>query len=462
MRKYAIVLMCLGLLATPLLGCQSDTTSPEVISSFPAYGQFDVERGVDITISFTEPMNKNSVENNFSITPAVAGTFTWSSNTVKFTPTEILLSATGYTVSFTQPVTDVAGNELAEFSILFTTHTPITNTYNILSYDWMPDSKGLVMAADIEDAYQIYMLSTDGKTQYRINPSSGQQMDPHAASDGKVIAYVGDIPSELFIYDLVQQKTVQFSLDPQGDLPTRPIISPDGTKIAFLSVLGFADAHSDLYQSVWVVDRNEPNSVAMQSPPGDTDWLLGFSSDSSKLYVLGTYEMYNQGRNFRYDVWEIDVNSRQQTRLSETGPIHNFSSGDLHPHIPQFVYGAWEPVEVQENIIESATDIYVVEIASFTQTKLTSSGRNAYPVFSPDGTRIAFAKALLGTGRQWEIYTMSSDGSNVIQLTSTDAPKLYPQWSPDGSMISFIQIEGEACVLYVMNADGSQLRRLTH
>ncbi|MDP3487940.1 MAG: Ig-like domain-containing protein [Bacillota bacterium] len=462
MRKYAIVLMCLGLLGVVLMGCRRDTTAPEIISTFPAYGQFDVERGVDITIGFTEPMNKSSVEKNFSITPDVAGAFSWSGNTVKFIPTELLLSATEYTVSFKQPVTDVVGNELAGFTIIFTTHTPVINAYTILSYDWMPDNKSLVMAADIEDTYYVYMVSIDGKIQRRINPSMEQQMDPHAASNGKSIAYVGGTPTELFTYDIVQQKATQIALDWRGDLPARPMFSSDGTKIAVMSVLGYADAHSDLYQSVRVVDRTKSNSAAMHSPPGETDWLIGFSSDSTKLYVLGTFELYNHGRNFRYDVWEIDISSGEQIRLSDTGPIHNFLSGHLHPHKSQFVYGAWEPKELQENIIEFPTDIYVVDLAPFKQTKITSSGRNAYPVFSPDGTRIAFAKDLQSTGKLWEIYTMNSDGSDAKKLTSTDAPKLYPQWSPDGTMISFIQIEGEAYVLYVMNADGFKLRRITH
>ena len=463
MRKYSIVAMCLALLlTTSLLGCRRDTIAPEIISTSPAYGQFDVERTVEITIVFTEAMDKSGVEKNFTITPATPGSFSWSGESVKFTPTELLLSATEYSVSFAQPVADLAGNELAGFTIVFTTHTPVTNAYTILSYDWMPDSKGLVMAADIEDVYQVYMVSTDGKTQRKINPSTEQQMDPHVASDGSTIAYVGALPSELFIYEMAQQKTTQVSLDPLGDPLGRPMFSPAGTQLAFLRVLGYADAHSDVYQSVWVVDKDQVNPVVMHSPPGDTDWLLGFSSDSRKLYILGTHEMYNQGRNFRYDVWEIDVESGGQTRLSDTGPIHNFSSGDLHAPTSQFVYGEWEPKEIEQNIIAFPTDIYVADMDPFMQTKLTSSGSNAHPAFSPDGTRIVFAKDSLGTGKLWEIYAMNNDGSDVKQLTSTDAPKLYPQWSPDGTMVSFIQIEGEAYVLYLMQADGSRLRRITN
>ena len=161
-------------------------------------------------------------------------------------------------------------------------------------------------------------------------------------------------------------------------------------------------------------------------------------------------------------LFRSDVESGGQTRLTDTGPIHNFSSGDLHATTSRFVYGEWEPKEVEQNILAFPTDIYVADLDPFKQTKLTSSGSNAHPAFSPDGRSIVFAKDYLGTGTSWEIYMMSSDGSDVKQLTSTDAPKLYPQWSPDGTMVSFIQIEGEAYVLYLMNADGSKLRRITN
>ena len=213
MRRYSLALLCMVLIAVSLMGCQRDTTAPEIISTSPAYGQSDVERSVDITISFTESMNKTSVEKSFSVTPEIEGSFTWSDNTVKFTPAQLLLAATEYTVSFASAVSDVAGNELAGFTVMFTTHTPVINAYTIQSYDWMPDSKDLVMAADIEGVYQIYMLSTDGKTQRKLNPSTEPQMDPHAAKDGKAIAYVGSRPAELLIYHLSEQRATSLALE---------------------------------------------------------------------------------------------------------------------------------------------------------------------------------------------------------------------------------------------------------
>jgi Tol biopolymer transport system component len=83
------------------------------------------------------------------------------------------------------------------------------------------------------------------------------------------------------------------------------------------------------------------------------------------------------------------------------------------------------------------------------------------PVFSPDGSRIAFRgypKGAMSGGANYDIYVMGTDGSDVSNLTGPDDPQGqgYAQWSPDGSMIAYEGDDG----LYVMSADGSDQRKL--
>jgi Tol biopolymer transport system component len=59
-----------------------------------------------------------------------------------------------------------------------------------------------------------------------------------------------------------------------------------------------------------------------------------------------------------------------------------------------------------------------------------------------------------------EIYVINSDGTNLTRLTSdTTISNLYPEWSPDGKKIVYVQGHGDA--IYVMNSDGTNQSRLS-
>jgi TolB protein len=62
-----------------------------------------------------------------------------------------------------------------------------------------------------------------------------------------------------------------------------------------------------------------------------------------------------------------------------------------------------------------------------------------------------------------EIYVMNADGSNLRQLTS-GANNADPVWSPDGTRISFGSDRegGNKLNVFAMNADSSQQEQLTH
>jgi Tol biopolymer transport system component len=79
------------------------------------------------------------------------------------------------------------------------------------------------------------------------------------------------------------------------------------------------------------------------------------------------------------------------------------------------------------------------------------------PEFSPDGSRIAFASARSGS---LDVYVMDADGSNTRRLTTTRGNQSQPTWSPDGSQIAY-QSDQDGDHLYVMDADGRGARRVT-
>jgi Tol biopolymer transport system component len=128
-----------------------------------------------------------------------------------------------------------------------------------------------------------------------------------------------------------------------------------------------------------------------------------------------------------------------------------------------------------------ADRIYTMNPDGTGRTQLSDEGADSRPAWSPDGTRLAFVHAAvvpdpsggvatLFAGRDSEITLVNADGMGLTNLTGNPATDTDAAWSPDGSMIAFSSDRSdgnrETCDfcdfdIYVMNADGSGVRQLT-
>jgi dipeptidyl aminopeptidase/acylaminoacyl peptidase len=91
---------------------------------------------------------------------------------------------------------------------------------------------------------------------------------------------------------------------------------------------------------------------------------------------------------------------------------------------------------------------------------MAKTGSCTSPSFSPDGNRIAFISNMSGVP---QVYVMAAMGGFPEQVTALDDPVEGMMWSPAGDLIA-IQVApggGLNSQVYVMNPDGSQMRRLT-
>jgi Tol biopolymer transport system component len=86
-------------------------------------------------------------------------------------------------------------------------------------------------------------------------------------------------------------------------------------------------------------------------------------------------------------------------------------------------------------------------------TRLIPTSVNSYPAWSPDRQRLAFV-------RQPEIYVVNADGSGLRRIWSEGQTWGPVDWSPDGSKIAFMACCGTDKGIFVMNSDGSDLTRL--
>jgi len=86
-----------------------------------------------------------------------------------------------------------------------------------------------------------------------------------------------------------------------------------------------------------------------------------------------------------------------------------------------------------------------------------------FPAWSPDGTRLLFARELAGGGGIPQLWIMNADGSEARVLVA-GGMSLAGSWSADGKRIAYAQRADAAQAglkIWIAQADGSQARRLT-
>ena len=114
---------------------------------------------------------------------------------------------------------------------------------------------------------------------------------------------------------------------------------------------------------------------------------------------------------------------------------------------------------------DGGKEIYVMDADGSSVKRLTNNlADDVNPSWSPDGRKILYESERDGNS---EIYVMEADGGNQIRLTRNNAADTTATWSPDGSLIAFASNRDTGppynpynLDIYVMNADGSNVRRI--
>src|SRR5437867_12683066 len=82
-----------------------------------------------------------------------------------------------------------------------------------------------------------------------------------------------------------------------------------------------------------------------------------------------------------------------------------------------------------------AGDIWIVERSGGEARKLTRDpGEENFPVFSPDGSQIAFSRQV---GGNWDVYVMPVNGGDARRVTFDPRSELSRGWPSDGPSMLF-------------------------
>jgi Tol biopolymer transport system component len=270
-----------------------------------------------------------------------------------------------------------------------------------------------------------------------------------------------DIGGEHFLrmYGMKPDGTSQTRI---GDPESRgffPRYSPDATKIAFVRSVPDANAPAGARQQIFVMDADGTNQVNISNDLMHHQNAPAWFPDGRIAFIVFPLD-FSAG-----DLWIMNADgSNQQLIYSSPG-----------------ILGAWYPsvspdgTEIAFNDDRDGDDeVYVINADGSNLRQLTNNTTQDYGVnWSPDGSRIAFARERSGTANHGDagngnVYVMDADGSHQIRLTMHGNDDFYPIWSPDGSKIVFSRGNGNTksgernIDVYVMNANGSNIVQLTH
>lgn len=250
-----------------------------------------------------------------------------------------------------------------------------------------------------------------------------------------------------------------YAMNPDGTELTRltddpgwdgtPAWSPDGTQIAFAS--------ERLGSPVIMLMNADGSDQRVLTESTYVSLMPAWSPDGAQIAFASTrsYEVQQQGGRQEVDggfeLWVMGADGSDPQRITG-GPED------------QSLYPAWSPDGKQLAFMEITDEVRImvqepVDGAQASNVTASVEGRQFTPAWSPDGRQIAFMNQQ--DDGVSDIWLLDVKSGEAVQLNQPEGADGEPTWSPNGKEIVFVSDRDGVQGLYIMNADGQNVRQLT-
>ena len=320
---------------------------------------------------------------------------------------------------------------------------------------WSPDGRSIAFLRTSGDRRGWYLTSALGAAERKLTDvfpyfDLGNGNSPYYSPDGQYLAIVDKNspaqPASIFRLSVANAERRQLTSPPAGTTGDYyPAFSPDGKQLAFARADSFSA--TDLYV-LPLSGKKEPRRLTFE---GLTIVGLTWTPDSREIIFSS-----RRGSSIN-SLWRIAATGGVPERVPTAG--EDVVSPAMARNSNRLAYTrALDDMNIWSIALDASGHVT-------SQTPLiTSTFRDSDPDYSPDGRKIAFVSGRAGG---FGIWVSNSDGSDP-QLLFDGGPYVTgsPRWSPDGRWIAFDSRSNDPAHagspnIWVINAEGGQLRRLT-